>query len=197
MEFVDVLDEYGNKTGIVKEHSLAKQDKNYTLAVHVWIMNHQGQILLQKRSLKKHTSPGMWDTTGGKVRAFENSMEAIIRETKEELGIDLSQEKLEYILRFPASKNIKPMFVDVYLLEKDIELESLTLQKEEVDDVCYVPLSTVKMWYLDNPNFVKQPYFLDILNRLEEKVYEYQENSSRVSSHQLLHSRKRGNLSRN
>ena len=190
MEFVDVLDEYGNKTGIVKEHSEAKRDKNYTLGVHVWIQNSKGEILLQKRSLQKHSFPGMWDTTGGKVRAFESSIEAIIRETKEELGIDIVASELEYILRFPAQKNSKPMFLDVYLLKKDIELQLLTLQTEEVDDVCCVPLSTVKMWYSENSNFVKQPYFLDLLKRLEENVYECQKNSSGVSGHQLLYSRK-------
>lgn len=169
MEFVDVLDEYGNKTGIVKKHSEAKKDKNYTLAVHIWIQNSQGEILLQKRSLKKHTYPSMWDITGGKVRAFESGIEAIIREVKEELGIDVEASELEYVLRFPAQQNSKPMFLDVYLLEKDIKLESLTLQEEEVEDVCYVPLSTVKLWYSENSNFVKQPYFLDLLKRLEEK----------------------------
>lgn len=192
MEFVDILDEYGNKTGTIKEHSIAKRDKDYTLAVHVWIQNSEGEILLQKRSLQKHSFPGMWDTTGGKVRAYENSIEAIIRETKEELGIDVVPSELKYILRFPAQKNSKPMFLDVYLLKKDIELQSLILQREEVENADYVPLSTVKMWYLENSNFVKQPYFLDLVKRLEENVYECQKNSSGVSSYQLLYTRKKG-----
>ncbi len=190
MEFVDVLDEYGNKTGTIKEHSEAKKDKDYTLGVHIWIQNSKGEILLQKRSLQKRTFPGMWDTTGGKVRAFESSIDAIIRETKEELGIDIVASELEYVLRFPAQQNSKPMFLDVYLLKKDIELQSLTLQTEEVDDACFVPLSNVKMWYSENCNFVKQPYFEDLFKRLEEKTYECQENSSGISSYQLLYSRK-------
>ncbi len=167
MEFVDVLDENGEKTGIIKERSLAKKDKDYTLGVHVWIQNSKGEILLQKRSMEKHSFAGMWDTTGGRARAKESSKESMQRELKEELGIEVSASDLQYLFRFPAQKNSKPMFLDVYLLEKDIDLKTLTLQKEEVEDVCYVPLSIVKKWYLENPNFVKQPYFMDVLKRLE------------------------------
>ena len=73
MEYVDVLDEFGEKTGIVKERSIAKKDKDYTLAAHVWILTSDKQILLQKRSSHCHNFPEMWDMTGGHVRAGESS----------------------------------------------------------------------------------------------------------------------------
>ncbi len=175
MEFVDILDEYGEKTGVIKERSLAKKDNNYTLGVHVWIRNHKGEILLQKRSSEKHSFAGMWDITGGRARAKESSKQSMQREIKEELGIDVLESELKYLFRFPAQKNSKPMFLDVYLLDKEIDLKTLTLQKEEVEDVCYVPLSILKNWYFENPNFVKQPYFMDVLKQLEAE-YECEKN---------------------
>ena len=39
--------------------------------------------------MNKKTRPGVWDTLTGAVLAGENSEEAVIRETKEEIGIDI------------------------------------------------------------------------------------------------------------
>ncbi len=165
---MDVLDNNGNLTGIVKEKQEAKKNKDYTLGVHVWIRNSKNEILLQKRSIKKHSFPGMWDMTGGRVRAGESSITAIQREVSEELGIHLLEHEFQFLFRFPAQKNTKPMFLDTYLLTKDLDISELTLQKEEVEEVCYVSLSLVKNWYQENEQFVKQPYFLQLLEHLEE-----------------------------
>lgn len=197
MEYVDVLDAYGNKTGIIKEKTLAKKAKDYTLAVHVWIMNSENQILLQKRSLQKHSFAGMWDSTGGCARAGESSVEAMKREVWEELGLDIQLQEFQFLFRFPAQKNSKPMFLDVYLLKKDIALDQLTLQQEEVEMVCYTPIMKLKKWYYENEQFVKQPYFLTLLEKLEEEAYEREENPSRILGHQLLYSRTERNMSCN
>lgn len=197
MEYVDVLDAHGNKTGIVKERTLAKKAKDYTLGVHVWIINSENQVLLQKRSLQKHSFASMWDSTGGRARARESSVEAMKRELKEELGVDINSQEFQFLFRFPAQQNSKPMFLDVYLLKKDIALEQLTLQQEEVEAVCYISIPELKNWYYENDQFVKQPYFLTLLKRLEEEVYEREENSSRLSGYQLLYSRTKRNLSCN
>jgi isopentenyldiphosphate isomerase len=63
-------------------------------------------LLLQKRSLMKDTSPGLWDVSvGGHVTFGQSYEEAIVRETEEELGIHVSTEDLEYLYltRFRSS----------------------------------------------------------------------------------------------
>lgn len=167
MEYVDILDEYGNKTGEVQERKQAKQEGKYTLGVHVWICNSRNEFLLQKRSYQKHNFPGMWDSTGGCVQTGENSRDAILREIKEELGLHLDCDEPKYLFQLSAKENNKPMFLDVYFLKKDIDITQLKLQKEEVEEVDYVPVETVIQWYQNNPSFVKQPYFSNLLKHLE------------------------------
>lgn len=50
--------------------------------------NHQGEILVAKRADHKHLG-GMWEFPGGKVETGETQLEALIRETKEEIDFDL------------------------------------------------------------------------------------------------------------
>ena len=48
-----------------------------------------GRLYLQKRSMSKDTNPGRWDTSvGGHVSAGEEVTDALLREAREELGID-------------------------------------------------------------------------------------------------------------
>ena len=172
MEYVDVLDEFGEKTGVVKERSIAKKDKDYTLAAHVWILTSDKHILLQKRSFNCNNFPGMWDMTGGHVRAGENSLEAVRRELLEELGVSIDISELQFLFRLPAQKNSKPMFLDVYLLEKDVELNQLVLQKEEVEEACFVPCSHLYDWNTEMGKLVPQPYLSDLFHILKEKTNE-------------------------
>lgn len=60
------------------------------LVVHVWIRNSKGEYLISQRAASRPTFPLMWECVGGSVVAGENSLEGAIRETKEEVGIDLS-----------------------------------------------------------------------------------------------------------
>lgn len=56
--------------------------------VHLHIIDREGRIYLQKRSLAKQLYPGLWDTAvGGHVTYGETALEALYREAAEELGL--------------------------------------------------------------------------------------------------------------
>lgn len=61
----------------------------YHLVVHVWIRNSAGQFLISQRAAGKAAFPLMWESVGGAVTAGEDSLTAALRETEEEVGVQL------------------------------------------------------------------------------------------------------------
>lgn len=58
------------------------------------IANEQGQILLQQRPEGKHMG-GLWEFPGGKLEENETPEDALVRELKEELSIDIEKELMQ------------------------------------------------------------------------------------------------------
>ena len=71
------------------------------------ILEHNGKILILKRSNKVLTYKGLWGGVAGYVENNENPYETAIKEIKEEAGIEQDNIKL--------SKEINPIiFTDIY-----------------------------------------------------------------------------------
>ena len=64
--------------------------KNIKIVVCIALISENDQILISKRPPKKHLS-GLWEFPGGKVETGETPENALIREIKEELNVDISQ----------------------------------------------------------------------------------------------------------
>jgi len=129
MEIVDVYNNRGEYLKKTCERGTMEKGE-YSRSVHVWILDNE-RILMQRRSSEKKIFPNMWEQSGGGVVHGENSLQAVKRETKEELGIDIANEEIKYIGSYIRVKDI----VDVWLIEKDISNEKLELQTEEVADI--------------------------------------------------------------
>lgn len=146
VEFFDVLDEEGNKTGEIKLREEVHRDGDWHKSVHIWIVNDKGEVLLQKRSPNKDSHPNMWDiSSAGHLVAGDDSLSGALREIKEELGVEVLPERLSLIgTRKKAGKYtqtfINNEFSDVYLLRWSLPLNQLYIQEEEVSAVKYVSL---------------------------------------------------------
>lgn len=139
MELVDKFDKRRNSLGKTSER-YEKFDGEYKQSMHVWIRNDKGEFLIQKRSETKKVFPGMWSITGGGVEAGEKTSDTVVRECKEELGIDVDLDNLELVMTIKRESD----FVDIYLLNQSFELEDVTMQVEEVSDVKWVSLEQWK-----------------------------------------------------
>jgi isopentenyldiphosphate isomerase len=88
-EWFPIVDNEGRVTGKAPR-SVCHDGKSMLLhpVIHLHLFNKTGKLYLQKRSINKDTQPGRWDTAvGGHVSLGETIPQALIRETREELGL--------------------------------------------------------------------------------------------------------------
>ena len=142
MELIDVLTREGLPTGVTKPKPDVHRDGDWHRSVHVWIIVGDDRILVQQRALTKENNPGLWDVScAGHIAAGERAIDAAIRETSEELGIEIAEEELRHVttIREPCVLNagtyIDNEFHEIFVVHRDIDLAKLRLQSGEVDDV--------------------------------------------------------------
>ena len=155
MELIDVLTPEGAFSGVRKPKPDIHRDGDWHRAAHIWIVTNDGRILLQKRSLRKENNPGLWDVSAaGHVSAGESVIDSAVREAGEELGLRIDASELRHIatLRESSVLNGGTYFDneihEVYLVRRDVDLSSLKLQAEEVDDVALVTPSELRSYDL-------------------------------------------------
>ena len=165
MEYLDVLDKNGSPTGEKKSKADIHRDGDWHRVVHVWVLNSNQELLVQKRSEKMDTDPNLWDiSSAGHVSADETSLIAAIRETGEELGLKLSSYDFEYLFTLTqqailhGGTYINNEFSDVYLVTGDYNLAAFTLQKDELSGVKWIPYKELKqLATVGDPEFVSHP----------------------------------------
>jgi isopentenyl-diphosphate delta-isomerase type 1 len=108
VEWFDVVDADGNRVGKARRCECHGNPDLLHRAVHVFVVNGEGSVFLQKRSSLKDIQPGKWDTSvGGHVDLGEEPDDAARREAMEELGIP----------------DAEPQFLYRYLWRTDVESE--------------------------------------------------------------------------
>ena len=114
----------------------------YIIVVLIFIQNAEGKFLIQKRSKMKN---GKFATTGGHPKSGENSMQGILTEVKEEIGLDLKTKIKDLQLYYSGRSDKERVFWDDYYIKMDIpNIEELVLQKEEVESLCWLTVDEIK-----------------------------------------------------
>jgi len=90
-EIFDVVDENDQVTGQATRGEVHAKGL-WHRAVHVFVINRRGELLLQQRSLLKDAHPGVWDSSvSGHLDAGEDYAVAAVRELEEEMGITAAE----------------------------------------------------------------------------------------------------------
>lgn len=139
MEIWDIRDKKGIPTGRTIRRGQPLQPGEYHLVVHIWVVNKAGELLVQKRAEHLDFEPGIWATTGGSALAGEDSQQAMLRELKEELGIAAAPGEFVKLKRLVRKDSI----LDIWLVRKEVDLDEVALQPEEVSAVKYISPGTM------------------------------------------------------
>ncbi|ATZ21712.1 NUDIX hydrolase [Mesoplasma tabanidae] len=132
MEILDLYDVTGNKTDQTMVRGTKPPKGFYRRKITIGIFNDKEEMLIQKVSQERKYWTGMWTpSVSGSVSTGETSQLTASREAKEELGlnIDFSDIRPAFTINFSEG------FDDFYLIKKEVKIEKLVLQKEEVAEV--------------------------------------------------------------
>lgn len=150
MEKRDLYDINRNLIGKTVEKGQKIPNNTYIMMVVIFIQNDNNEFLIQKRSTDKG---GKWATTGGHPKSGETSLQGVITEVKEELGIEINNPILF------KQANGKDTICDLYYIKKNINIEDITLQREEVDNVKWASINEIND-LMNNNEFNKGHYMM-------------------------------------
>lgn len=145
-ELWDIYDINKKKIGRTAERDVYQfKEGEYHIVVTGFIINSKNEILISKRA--EHKKFGlMWECSGGSILAGETSLEGIIRELKEELGIEFSKKEAIFLKEIRRDK-LPPDFKDLWLFRRDIGKREITFIDGESIDVKWVTIDEfIKMY---------------------------------------------------
>ena len=146
-EIFDVVDSNDQVTGTATRAEVHAQ-KLVHRAVHVFVFNKRGDLLLQKRSMLKDMCPGLWDSSvSGHLDSGEDYAAAAVRELEEEMGI-VGKEPPEEIARIVPGLGTGWEHVRLYRTEFD---GNLRFPSAEIDSAMWFPLPEVAAWIAGHP----------------------------------------------
>ena len=137
MEYLDIVDEIGQPTGETVPRDSAHRDGIRHRTAHVWVVRKTDdgyEILLQKRSMEKESFPGLYDTSSaGHIPAGEESEQLVFAGT--------------FRIRYEKTFHGRPFkdneVTSVFVYTQPVDINTLVLQKSEVDEVRWFCLDEV------------------------------------------------------
>ena len=127
MEYLNLYDRQGNL--VDKKGIRGQKHDDLVGVVIIYIENSKGEFLIQKTSVSRGS---IFATTGGHVSYGSKFEETIIKEVREELGIDISNKKVEEVNTFIIDDYY---YQKVYYLKEDIDINDMTIKEDEVEYV--------------------------------------------------------------
>lgn len=142
-DIYDINKKKTRKTAIRGEYQF--KEGEYHIVVTGIILNSKNEILISKRA--EHKKFGlMWECNSGPILAGETSLEGVIRELKEELGVEFSKKEAIFLKEIRRDKN-PPDFKDLWLFRKDIDKKEITFPDGEAIDSKWVTIDEFMKMY--------------------------------------------------
>lgn len=138
MELLDLYDKDLRITGKTIERGQHVPYGFLIPIVAVFIHNDQGQFLIQKVAPSKGN---YYASTAGHVQAGElDFSKAMLRELEEEIGLKAEKNELKLV----KIRRYEYKFTFLYLLKRNVPVEELKLQTEEVESVQWMGIGEIE-----------------------------------------------------
>lgn len=138
MEYLQVFDKEKNMLNekISREDKFDLKDGKHFMIVVIFIENSEGKFLFQQTSSSRNSCIA---TTGGHVTFGDDGFKTAIKEIEEELGLTFIPSEFNYVDTF----DYKNCFLEIYYVKKDININKLKLQEEEVVEVNWYSIEEI------------------------------------------------------
>jgi len=148
-EIFDVVDENDIPTGTATRAEVHSKNLHHR-AVHVFVLNKNGDLWLQKRSLRKDKNPGVWDSSvSGHLDAGEDYLEAAVRELGEEIGIDdAAADDLELLFSLKPSEQTGWEHIRLFLIKHS---GAVSFPAAEIESMMPFPVAEIEAWIANKP----------------------------------------------
>ena len=120
---------------------LITDHKNLVIVASIAIIDANDQILIAKRPNKKHLS-GFWEFPGGKVEKGESPENALVREVKEELNIDINNKCIAPLTFSEFNYEKFHLLLLLYVCRR-WEGEPMSMEKNEIK---WVKVNTLRQY---------------------------------------------------
>lgn len=148
-EFWDIYDINKKKTGRLAERGVYwLKEGEYHIVVTGIILNSKNEILISQRAADRNFGL-IWECNGGSILAGETSLEGVLRELKEELGLQFTAEEAIFLKEIKRERDFK----DLWLFRKDIDINEITFPDGEAIDAKWVSIDEFMKMY-DNQEIV-------------------------------------------
>ncbi len=140
--WVAIMKTFKKKDLWIKMKGEIMKEKNHYIKIGCGciIINEKNEILLLKRSRHLRNEPGMWSRPGGTVEFGETIENALKREIKEEIGVDIEIiEFLEYTELIDKDKH----WIAFGFLAKIKSGEVKNLEPHKHEDIRWFPLNNL------------------------------------------------------
>jgi 8-oxo-dGTP diphosphatase len=142
-------------------------ERKFGLGVFVCIFNQDfSKVLLLKRNEEKRKRyDADWGNVGGRIELGEMSIDACIREAREEIGLELSPEKIKRVdvkeTPYMSKLSHAVHFVYATHFEEDKEVKI----NDESDEYCWFYLEDLPERMIDDKEYIKE-----ILKKYKESL---------------------------
>jgi len=143
-EILDAFDKQGNYVGTIERKKSHKKNAGvFHKVVHVWFINENNELLIQKRAACKPTCPNRWDIAcAGHIESGESILTACERETFEELGLKVKPGDFIYVGELIHEEMNE--LTEQFIVKTAKDIKDMTLQVEEVSEVKWINIKDFK-----------------------------------------------------